>query len=270
MANLCHLSSTHNISASWEHSLVLSGNGRVYTFGKNDNGQLGLGDIAFFRTKSRTNPKVITDLYNIIQVSSGDIHSLVLSTSGQIYAFGNEEFGQLGLGDNPYAFGGTKDANTPKLISNLTHIIQISAGFRYSLALDNNGQIYAFGDNDAGQLGLGDKYNRDRPTLIPNLTHIIQIAAGYSHSLALALDNNGQIYAFGYNHNGQLGDNNNRNIPTLISNLTNIIQISSGYTHSLALNNNGQVYAFGNNFAGQLGLGDKKDRNIPIKVMSIF
>ena len=57
---------------------------------------------------------------------------------------------------------------------------------------------------------------------------------------------------------------------TLISNLTNIIQISSGYTHSLALNNNGQVYAFGNNFAGQLGLGDKKDRNIPIKVMSIF
>ena len=99
------------------------------------------------------------------------------------------------------------------MIPNLNYIIQISAGFKYSLALDNNGQIYAFGYNLYGQLGLGDNNNRNIPTLISNLTNIIQISSGYTHSLAL--NNNGQVYAFGNNFAGQLGlgDKKDRNIP---------------------------------------------------------
>jgi len=82
------------------------------------------------------------------------------------------------------------------------------------LALSNTGQIYTFGNNYKGQLGLGDEIDKNVPTLIPNLEDVVQISAGESHSLILS--NNGQIYVFGNNDHGQLGlkDNDNRNVPT--------------------------------------------------------
>ena len=89
----------------------------------------------------------------------------------------------------------------------------ISAGTFYSLVLTENGQVYAFGDNGYGQLGLGDTNNRLVPTSIPMLNNIMQISAGMDYSLVLA--ENGQEKALGRNKGGQLGlgDNKKRMAP---------------------------------------------------------
>src|SRR5436853_551799 len=199
----------------------------------------------------------------IKNMSTGDLHSLILTNTGQIYVFGSNEYGQLGLSDNI-------DKNVPTLIPNLNQIVQIAAGFYHSLALSDIGQIYAFGHNDSGQLGLRDHRDRNILSLITKLNHMIQIAAGSRHSLVLS--NNGQIYACGNNYNGQLGlgHYDDRDIPTLIHNLINIKQIVAGAHYSLVLLNTGQIYAFGNNNYGRLGLGDNDNRNIPSLIPNLI
>ena len=155
------------------------------------------------------------------------------------------------------------------LCQSSSYIKNISAGYHYSLILTNTGQIYAFGRNEYGQLGLGDNIAKNAPTLIPTLNQIVQIAAGGDHSLVLS--NTGQIYAFGYNGDGQLGLGNNyhKNIPTLIPNLNNMLQISAGLHHSLVLSNTGQIYAFGGNRYGQLGLGNNYHKNTPTLIPNL-
>ncbi len=99
-------------------------------------------------------------------VSSGGQHSLALNADGQVYGFGCNYYGQLGLGDN-------KDREILTLIPSLTNIISISSAYYHSLALTADGHVYVFGHNNFGQLGLGDTNGRDRPELIPLLNNII-------------------------------------------------------------------------------------------------
>jgi len=242
-----------HVSADNDHSLILTNDGYVYTFGDNECGQLGLGD-----KNDRYIPTLIQNLIQIIQVSGGSSHSLVLTNNYQIYAFGDNVYGQLGLGCSY-----EKNIVIPRLINGFNDIIDISAGADHSLFLTETGQIYSCGDNEYGNLGLGNKDNTDIPTLVPDLYNIISISAGNSYSLVLM--NNGQVYAFGSNYCGELGLGICKDIssPRLIKELVNIINISAKNNHSLALTNNGQIYAFGNNEFGQLGLGDFCDRDVP-------
>ncbi len=200
-------------------------------------------------------------LYGTKHISIGEYHSLILKDNGQVYAFGSNSNGQLGLGHNI-------EINILKLIPNLHNIKHISTRYNHSSALNSYGQVYSWGLNNTGQLGFGDKFTRQSPTLVPGLIDIIQISIGYNHSLALNIHN--QVYSWGYNGNGQLGleNNINRNIPTLVSKMPkDIIQISAGSFHTLALTKNGKMYTFGSNNYGQLGFGDYVDINIPTLVM---
>ncbi|MDR0747881.1 MAG: hypothetical protein LBE89_08370 [Helicobacteraceae bacterium] len=141
----------------------------------------------------------------------------------------------------------------------------ISAGGFHSLALSNNGKVYAAGYNEYGQLGLGDNTNRNAFTEVASLSgkNITALSAGYEHSLALS--NSGKVYATGWNNYGQLGlgDNTDRNAFTEVTDLSgkNIIALSAGIYRSLALSSNGKVYATGRNHYGQLGLGDNTNTN---------
>ncbi len=168
---------------------------------------------------------------NLKIISAGDTYSLVLNGDGQVYGYGSNIHGQLGLGEN---------RNIPILIPTLTNVNAISVGNYHSLTLNAYGQVYAFGLNYNGQLGLNDTNNRSIPTLISSLRNIIAVSTGNYRSLVLTRD--GQVYAFGSNKYGQLGlnDTNNRSIPTLISSLRNIIDISTGDYYSLILNADGQ------------------------------
>ena len=127
-------------------------------------------------------------------------------------------------------------------------IVQIAAGGLHSLALMANGDLYAWGNNEFGQLGDGTNKTKKTPVFIG--TGFTEIAAGHLHSLALK---GNSLYAWGYNGFGQLGDgtNDNKNTPVLIR--KGITQIAAGGTNSLALNNESLVYTWGDNSYGQQG-----------------
>ena len=241
--------------------MVLSNDKKIYSFGSNYQGQLGLGDyVGKFR------PTLIQNLPAIpSQIYSGYYTSMILMNNGQVYAFGDNSDGHLGLGD-------TKNINIPTLIKDLlVNIIQVSIGFSHTLALTHNGQVYAFGSNFYGQLGFKkDVSNAYIPTLIPNLNNIVKISAGKDHSLVLT--DNGQVYAFGLNRYGQLGvgfDYFNFGL-VLIPEFNNIVEISAGYKYSLIMTDDGKVYGFGSNKRGRLGLGDYENRDKPTFIMSIY
>lgn len=238
------------ISSGGFHLLILSNEGHVYAFGYNAHGQLGIGT-----TSHRKNAlNFIDSLYNIIDISAGHSHSLVLTLDNQVYGFGSNEFAQLGLSDYKNRF-------TPTLI-NVHNIIGISAGYNHSLLLTLSGQIYVCGDNTYGQLGLSAFCKISIFTVIHKLYNIIRISAGKNFSLAT--DNDGKLYVFGSNSHGQLGSNlSNLNIPTVVDNhkINNVEHISAGYRHSLIKLKNGDVYGFGSNNYEQLGDAKTKNTN---------
>ena len=203
------------ISAGGDKTLLLTYDGYVYICG-------------FHHLPYINKPLILSEIYNIISVAAGVGHSLLLTNEGNVYSFGYNVFGQLGLGD-------TKTRLTPILIPNLTHINQISSGGSgFSLALITNGLLYSFGNNEYGQLGLGDYINKKIPTLIHNIINIVQISAGFKFSMVLTYY--GQVYACGYN--------NQQNILTLISNVNNVVQIAAGRHHSLILAADGKIYLY--------------------------
>jgi alpha-tubulin suppressor-like RCC1 family protein len=232
--------------------------GKVWGFGSNNLGQLGLGTGLGLGSNwaskvDKDVPTLITTLSNIVQIASGDTYSLCLDRKGRVWTFGwgGDNMGKLGLGRS-------KNTSVPTLIPELENIVQVAPGYSHSLCLDNRGRVWCFGQNNIGQLGLGDQRDTYQPTLIPKLSNIVQVSAGSDSSLCL--DNEGRIWSFGGNEYGQLGlgDNRARVVPTLIPILKGIVQISAVEGYSLCLDNQGRVWSFGLNDVGQLGLGDQR------------
>ncbi len=259
LIGLCRLYGTKHISTGDNHSLVLNDNGQVYSFGTDDFGQLGL------HIRHMNEPRLIKELHNIKYISTGLQNSWAMNENGQLYSWGINEDRQLGSGNDIATYSPTL---TLKILNNIT---QISAGFDRSFALNKNGQVYSWGSNTEGRLGLKDTKNRNTPTLVPEIPdNIVQLSTGKYHTLALT--NTGEVYSWGSNTFGQLGlgDIKNINTPTLIPNLPNdIIQISTRSSHSLCLTGGGHMYSFGGNFQGELGLGDYDRRNIPTLIPNL-
>jgi alpha-tubulin suppressor-like RCC1 family protein len=211
-------------------------------------------------------------------ISAGDYYSLILSSQGQVYSFGYNDCGQLGLGDR-------ENRDIPTLISlgsrNNDPIVAISAGCHHSLILTSRGQVYSFGRGEYGQLGTGFISNQviPSPILNQNIGIIVALAAGESQSLIL--NSQGQVYSFGDNPNGELGlkyGGIGTHLPTLIETVEGldgqepigfIMAMAAGEHHSFLLDSRGRVFSFGINHSGQLGLGDKMCRFTPTLVRNL-
>ena len=214
-------------AAGGAFSLILLQNGDVYAFGRNDHGELGLGDKI-----DRWTPTKITTLPGPARaVAVGGTFSLVLLQNGDVYAFGGNWDYQLGLGD-------TTDRPIPTKITTLPGpATAIAAGGVHSLILLLNGDVYAFGFNNHGELGLGDTAHRETPTKIAALPGPARaVAAGGAFSLVLLQD--GDVYAFGGNSDGELGlgDTIERDTPTKIATLSGtVVAVAAGSAHSLVV-----------------------------------
>ena len=210
----------------------------------------------------------------ITQIAAGGSHSLALSSTGQLYAWGQNSDGQLGNGT-------TTSSSVPVAVAAGaippgTKITQIAAGGDHSLALSSTGQLYAWGDNTFGELGNGTTASSSVPVAVapganPLGTKITEIAAGGIHSLALS--SAGQLYAWGLNGDGQLGDGTttNSSVPVAVASGaippgTTFTQIVAGAMQSMALSSAGEVYAWGQNGDGQLGDGTTTNSPMPVAV----
>ena len=273
------------VSGGSYHSLALSSSGAVYAWGWNGSGQLGNGTTADSHIPVAV--KVVgTPMAgkNITQISAGgsfnDGHSLARASDGTVYAWGRGVYGQLGNGT-------TTDSNVPVAVKTVgtpmaaKTITQISAGAGHSLALASDGTVYAWGQNTYGQLGNNVTTNSSSPVAVQTTgtpmagKSIVNIAAGGYHSLALADD--GTVYAWGYNPTGQLGNGATVDSRTPVAVKAtgtpmagkNIIKIAAGVHNSLALASDGTVYTWGRGEFGQLGNGTTTDSNVPVAVKTV-
>ena len=232
------------VSAGGSYTLALKSDGTVWAWGRNNYGQLGNGLF----NSSETLIKVI-GLSDVKAIFAGDFQSLALKNDGTVWAWGRNDYGQLG--------DGTKtNRSTPIQITGLSGVTAISAGGWHSLALKNDGTVWAWGRNDSGQLGDGTTSNKSTPAQVTGLGGVTAISAGSSHSLALK--NDGIVWAWGNNnYYGKLGDGTteDKSTPVQVKVLSGITAISAGSSHSLALKNDGTVWAWGYNYYGQLGNG---------------
>jgi alpha-tubulin suppressor-like RCC1 family protein len=234
--------------------------GSLYTWGLNVDHALG-------RATEQMNalPGVVHGLPAMRAVALGDNFMIALSREGEVFSFGSNSAGQLGLGHlrtvgtaervqlNVSKDAASTDAVSKDVASKLTASIKsIAVGATHVLALCREGNVYAWGSNQYGQLGHQHKRYNSQPTLIEMSEKITDIAAGTHFSLALT--ESGNVYAWGWNGFGQLATNDTRprSTPTKVLGLTQIQAIAAGEMHALALGKRA-LYGWGSNDAGQLG-----------------
>jgi alpha-tubulin suppressor-like RCC1 family protein len=160
--------------------------------------------------------------------------------NGELYAWGNNIFGQLGLGDTLPKTGVFK-------VNTETDWKQISAGTNHALAIKTDGTLWAWGANQSGQLGTGDLSKRNTPTQIAQTKRWIYVQAAQNHSIALTSD--GELWTWGDNSFGQLGTGNtqNQSSPVQVGNNFDWTQISSKGNFCLAKKVDGTIWAWGEN-----------------------
>ena len=272
-----------NVVADQEHSFAVTNTGRVYSWGRNNSGQLGDNTLV-----DNSNPTLI--LFpageTMRNVAAGLGHSLAVTTTGQVFAWGRNAVGQLGDGT-------TTDRPTPTLISfpginefnNGETIRDVVAGNDYSHAVTTTGRVYSWGSNFNGKLGDGTTTNKSTPTLIlfPGINEfnneetIRNVDMGGAHSMAVTTT--GRVYAWGLNNRGQLGNNTlvNNSTPILIS-FNGLSDLNDGETirnvflggaHSMAVTTNNRLYAWGWNNSGQLGDNTLVNKSIPTLIYGL-
>ena len=248
------------IASGRYHTLALKSDGTVWAWGANFGGQLG-DDT----TINKSSPVEVSELTGVIAIAGGGNHSLALKSDGTVWTWGYNNNGQLGNGTS----GDGKDKSSPEQITGLSEVTNIAGGLDYSLAIKNDGTVWAWGNNEYGQLGDGTNTDSNSPVKVTGLTDMTAIAGGYGHSLALKDD--GTVWTWGYNIYEQLGDNTNtdRNSPVMVSGLSDVISIAGAYYHSFALKSDGTIRAWGNNAYGQLGNGTNSDRSNPVQVSGL-
>lgn len=198
-------------------------------------------------------------------VFPGDECGFMIKNDGSLWAWGNNNNGQLG--DGTYI-----DRFVPVLVKNyaddfggnLTGVSTIDSGFGYTVILKKDGTVWASGNNDAVQLG---KRNRADPAVfsqVPNVTGVAYIDAGEGHVLVLKGD--GAVWSWGDNSYGQLGNGSKAltGEPAMITGIQGIRSVAAGGRHSVATYGM-EVYTWGDNIFGQLGDGTRVSSNKPVK-----
>ena len=247
-----------------------SGTNRIYSFGRNNAGQLGTTTNA---GTNNTNPTPINIMANgslsgksVLQIAGGQAHTMALCSDKTLHGFGSNYWGVLGSNTNVNP--SLTLTSTPINVTNNGSlngkiISSIACGGSHTVVLCTDGTVHTFGYNDNGQLGNGSVSNsvNSTPTNISSNGSLSgktasKIACGFHFTIVLCTD--GSLIGFGNNYQGQLGTNSNpTSTPAQVTggSLTgkSITKISCGYEHTLIVCSDGTLHVFGSNYYGQLG-----------------
>lgn len=264
-----------SVAAGGLHTLALSRSGRVYSWGCNDEKALGHSAQEF--TVSQVHG--LDDEF-VVQITCGDSISAALTAEGKIYTWGTFRDSKGVIGVKSSSRSESKDADdshhefhiVPTLLKDLAQlrVKKIAAGANHVLALTDEGEVYAWGCGEQGQLGRRVLERHKKlalhPTRITPRRHrvhggIVSMICGSYHSFLLAAD--GTVFSVGLNNFGQLGlgDFEDRMVPEAIDSEAwqgnKIVDLAAGEHHSMALSASGKVFVFGRSDSHQMGLPDE-------------
>jgi len=326
-----------SISAGRNISLVVTKDGSLWGWGQDSGGQLGFGtldkhllpnvmmnDVAAVSTNNTMLPlsvgltRVIMNdgilrmpsgaslRSNILAVSTGAAHTMVITPERYLYALGGNMDGQLGDGTN-------RDGS--RFVRIMGEVIAVSAGNNFTLAITKDNGLWSWGNNFFGQLGTGTTEGANRPTRIKD--DVIAVSAGTG--LGMAITSDGSLWAWGRagghpesgwigdgymvnryspvrimddvifadtvgsrsfaitsdnilwgwgdNRRGELGDGTSINRHRPVRIMEDVVYVSAGFNHTLAVTSDGALWAWGLNDWGQLGDGTTQNSNVPIRIM---
>lgn len=250
------------VSAGGKHTLALTSTGQVLAWGNNFHGELGDGSSADSPTPVLVKlPKGTV----ATAVAAGDDVSMAVTSTGKVFAWGANQYGQLGDGS-------TQQARLPVavVLPRGTKVVAVGTSYNYSLALTTFGHVLTWGYNGSGQLGTGFATASEIPVRVklPRGTTVTAVANGGYH--ALALTSTGQIMAWGNGGFGELGNGNHYSSlsPVMVKLPPGVkaVAIAAGSQHSMALTSSGEVLAWGRGNFGQLGNAGTANRYLPVRV----
>lgn len=247
------------IACGDSHCLAVSMEGEVQSWGRNQNGQLGLGT-----TDDALVPQKIEAFKGIPikMVAAGAEHSAAVTEDGELYGWGWGLYGNLGLGDR-------NDRLVPQKVSSVDgeKMVLVACGWRHTISVSSSGCLYSYGWSKYGQLGHGDFEDHLIPHKLEALSgsFVTEISGGWRHTMAITSD--GKLYGWGWNKFGQIGvgDNVDHCSPVQVKfpHDQGVVKISCGWRHTLALTERQNVFSWGRGTNGQLGHGESVDCNIP-------
>ncbi|CAK9062889.1 unnamed protein product [Durusdinium trenchii] len=189
-------------------------------------------------------------------IAAGAYCSFAIGADGELYGWGKNEFGKLGLGDE-------EDRLIPSKLN--LRATAITAGRHHAVAIDESGRLWTWGSNQNGQLGAGDEV---QSLALPHelfASGATQVASGARHNLAVV---HGQLYSWGWNSNGQLGRSGSGSSPAQVD-LNGVVAVAAGFLHSLALRADQSLWAWGTNGKGQMGTGQADHgSHTPVQILA--
>jgi len=252
------LDSVSAIATKLASSSFVLRDGRIWSWGRNNLGELGDGTET-----ARATPGQVEGLQDVVAVSGSSLQALALRSDGTVWAWGYNRDGMLGCGTT------ANPLTSPTQVLGLSGVTAIASGQQYSMALRSDGSVWTWGHNESGQLGDGTTTNHYAPASVPGLTEVAAISIGNLTSVALKQD--GTVWTWGDNYKGKLGDGTDvhRHAPVQVVGLSGIVQVSAGASHTLARRSDGSVWAWGENYVGMLGDGTTTDRWSPVQVSGL-
>jgi prepilin-type N-terminal cleavage/methylation domain-containing protein len=214
------------LSAGEAHTCAVTDLGEVYCWGSRSNAQVGTGVVA---TSGQTTPALVEGLSGIVEVASGATHTCALDAAGDVWCWGNDSAGRTGLG-----IATATNTLTPTKLDSLSGVNDIAAGWNHTCAITTS-ELYCWGVNTLGQLGLGDTTARPLPTAVVSFQTFSTMGAGGNHTCAA--NTTGVLFCWGANEYRQLGGGYvlTRSIPAPTTTVGVVERISLGTVHSLVI-----------------------------------
>ena len=259
-------SDVKEISCGYSHTFVIKNDDILWGCGWNDVGQLGLG----YKSNVLSFVKIESIINTIKMISCGRKYTAMVLDNGKLYITGDNNSGQLGLGDTNdrmdfmNVFVKQDEINAMQYITAIGFVLrdikQVVCGANHTFILKTDGSLWACGENNYGQLGLGNTTDQSSFTQVTTNVNsdVKQVACGGNHTFILK--NDGSVWSCGYNSYGQLGlgtsgsSANKTTFTQVTTNISDVKEIVCGSCETFIIKNDGSLWGCGCNGYGSLGI----------------